>query len=120
MNVRGTWRRRLGCLALVLGACSAASVEAQVTQVDIVPGDNSNSVASTQVPTMVPGTLSMVGPNPRAVAVSPDGRRLYVANYGGATGVTVYEAASFNYVTTISDAWSAHGLAIPPTAAGST
>ena len=86
----------MGFLALVLGACSAAPVDAQVTQIAFVPGDNNGRVASVQVPTMVPGTLEIVGPNPRAVAVSPDGRRLYVANYGGATGVTVFETISFN------------------------
>jgi YVTN family beta-propeller protein len=104
----------LPIVALVGIALTPAAARAQLRQIAFVPGDNNNTVSRVTLPDMNQTTPISVGNNPRAVAVSPDGQRLYVANYGGSANVGVYNATTGAGITTLNTLGSPHGLAITP------
>jgi len=67
-------------------------------------------------PTNPPGTAIIVGPDPDAIAVTPDGSTVYVANHGFGVGTTVTPIATATNTpgTPITVGRDPNGIAITP------
>lgn len=110
---RWSWRRAVG-LTVLIAALSPVAVGAQVTQLAFASGDSTNSVQSVRLTPLGNETLIAVGASPRAVAVTPDGQRLYVANYGGGQEISVHDAITGAALHSIPGTGASHGLAMSP------
>ncbi len=113
---------------LLLGGGAAVLTAAAVTTLVLLTGKEppaqpvsqssappSTHAAPVVLPPLPSGAVRNVpvGKEPFALAVTPDGRRVYVADEGGGT-VTVVDAASDTRVTTIQLSGNPSGIAVTP------
>src|SRR5215470_5350561 len=104
---------RVVTLALFLVIFGASPAKAQVNAYVVNSSSGSVSVVDTGSNTVV-ATIP-VGPIPRAIAVSPDLRFLYVVNSGGLTGsVSVVDTATNAVIATVPVGTLPIGVVIRP------
>jgi YVTN family beta-propeller protein/VCBS repeat-containing protein len=106
----------------IAGAPAAVTVDPTRPRAYVAnPMNNTVSVLDTNTNTVVATVNIPVGSNPRAIGVSPDGSRLYIANNWLANGdntdpgtVTVLNANDLSVVTTITVGHVPYNIAITP------
>jgi YVTN family beta-propeller protein len=117
-----TSRSRWGALTavgLLAGAAVVGAVLIPQTSraTSTLPATSALATASPQPPRSAPGVVS-VGQGPSAVAISPDGRRVYVPNAGsGAMAgntVSVIDTATNTVIATVLVGFGPSGVAITP------